>query len=373
MKRTKRWFYFIFLPIGIVGVVVLASWLLLGRETERPFSATYSEATGQVLSYSLQQGLSQDENLWQRDLPLYTFCPGEGWEQIQDAAEQANQFSLVHQDVYRGEGVATLTFTQQFAVEGDTIPAGQEVLFGDTQLIFCQQEESSQELGYKSQIYWVQGDSLLSLSCSYGPDMHLNEMLELVKQVDYQTLRQPVYSNLSLERGYMRPVQLSETVSSTDTRPCRSQGNPKIPDHAFFVGFSRLPEGFAEMTSYQSVNNSNQHPNYITQGFYNQNNNQQQILLHCWLGSNQMDADGTQSGLFLLSNVPDENIQDAAVHGNPALLYIDKDCGFIGWVDDYRTVELDVMYPISRNELIALAESLVQKPVQEEKTSSQTQ
>lgn len=361
MTLTKKKKRILFIALPAAGVLIAAGavlWLGLGRQPERPFAITYSQTTGEAMSCSLQQGLPEEENLWERDLPLYTFHPGPEWEQTQNAAQQANQFSLIHQDVYQGEGSTALTFTQQFAVEGDTVPVGQEVFFGDTQMIFSQQPETTQELGYRTQIYWVHENTLLSLTCANVPEMHLNEMLQLVGQVDYQTLRQPVYSDLTLERGYMRQIQLSETVFSSDSQPCRSQGNPQIPEDAAMAQLTLLPEGFAEMTSYQAANNASQSPNFMTLGYYNQNNNQQQILFFCWLGSNQFNASGNQSGFAMLSNAPEEEILDATVKGNPAFVYTDGEHGYIGWIDGCRTLEIDVMYPISQEDLIALAETV---------------
>ena len=110
------------------------------------------------------------------------------------------------------------------------------------------------------------------------------------------------------------------------------------------------------MTSYREANNANHLPTVSYLGY--QNGKRQEIYLTCWLGSNAYDSVGNRTGFGALGNYDAEQLQDAQVKGNPALLYMEEDCSCIGWIDGYRTVELDVMHPISREELIALAETV---------------
>lgn len=167
-----------------------------------------------------------------------------------------------------------------------------------------------------------------------------------------QTYREPVYSPLGLQRGYSREVWLSETALSIESEPACSIGNPQIPEDPSFPQLNQLPEGFVEMPSYSSSGSRT-----FAQGYYHPDNNRRQILFHGWLGSNRYRSDGTPGGFYLLSNYED-SLQETTVNGNPAFFYIDEEESCIGWVDGYCTLELDLNFPVTQEELIALAESV---------------
>lgn len=340
----------------IVLTLFVGVWFWMGGQTKSPFALSENSTNGQTFSYVLQQGLEREEDIQIRNLPIYTFTPGAEWKQTENGAEQMNQFSKRCKDVYQMGSVTTLTFTQEFAVKGTTIPSGQEVKFGDLQVIFSQTQQSEDGSIYQTKVYWVYENSLLSLACDYGPKMHLNEILNLMRLVDYNTLRKPIYSQLSLSRGYVTVENFHGIAISQQQNIC-SIGNPQIPENASFARLNKLPNGFIEMSSYSS-SSSEQTVKYITQGFVNSTNNREQIIFHCWLGSNEKDTNGLPSGFSMLSNQEAELVQETTVNGNPAFFYIDEEGSYIGWIDGYYTLELDLLYPVTQEELIALAESV---------------
>lgn len=354
--KTKR-ILLITIPAAVVIAAALLLWLFLGRGSgaEKPFEIWKDQNTGEIIRCFLREGAERDAADEELPLPLYGLTPGSQWEQTENAAEQANRLSSSYRDSYTNGAGDTLEFTQEKAVKETQVPIDQEVMFGQTQVIYYQQDQSSEDGSfsrYETGAAWVYGDSLLKLTHVGSAPLELNQMLELVGQADYQTHREPVYSPLGLQRGYSREIQLSETMFSSESEPTCSIGNPQIPEDPSFPQLNQLPEGFVEMPSYSSSGIRT-----FAQGYYNPDNNRQQILFYGWLGSNRYRFQGVSSGFFLLGNYED-SLQETTVNGNPAFFYIDGEGSYIGWVDGYCTLELDLLYPVTQEELIALAESV---------------
>ncbi len=358
--KKKIWIGSIAVVI-IVFVVMVVLYLATGwkPEPKKPFEIWQDQTTGEINRCFLKDGAGSDRSEWDIPLALYGFAPPSDWKQIQNATEQANQFSTFYQDIYQDSRGNTLLFLQRTAMQNIEISADQEVMFGEVQVIYHQKQESfgnGNLFYYQSTVSWVHENSLLQLIYTGSTPMEINPMLELVASVDYTAIREPVYSDLTLAESCSYSFDWCETYSEQVLLRNRSQGNPEIPEGATFAAFSRIPEGFVEMTSYREANNANHLPTVSYLGY--QNGKRQEIYLTCWLGSNAYDSVGNRTGFGALGNYDAEQLQDAQVKGNPALLYMEEDCSCIGWIDGYRTVELDVMHPISREELIALAETV---------------
>lgn len=360
LTKKKKRILLIALPaaLAVIAAAVIL-WLLLGRDTPKALEPLYNQTTGELMGYTVLEGSPKEEENRSLPLPMASFTPPEGWTQTLNAAEYADRFSTGYVDEYQSleNDYTTLTFSQQYAVEGDTLPAGQEVQFGNFQVIYWQEEESGRDLGYHTEVYWVDGPTLFTISYRYAPGADLNQMLELVSRVDTQGDRQPIHSPLTLARGSYTPILMGEnTYSAIVTRP-RSEGNPEIPQDAQFVGFSQPPEGYLFSELYEE-NNNHGNPEFYTWGYYHSEDNQKWIRLDCWLDSNACNSNGSREGGFgIMSNATDSDaILDATVHGNPAFVYLAEDGCEIGWVEGYRTYSLTVDTPMTAEQLIALAE-----------------
>lgn len=360
MTKTQKRILLIALPIAaavIAAGVIL--WLLLGRGETQVLQAQYNQTTGELMHYTILTGAPKEEEDRSLPLPMASFTPPEGWTQTLNAAEYADRFSTGYVDEYQSQENenTTLTFSQQFAVEGNTVDSGQEVRFGDLQVIYRQWENDTADLGYHTQVSWVKGTVLYTITCRYGDTMDINQMLELVSRVGTQGDRQPIHSPLTLARGSYTPIQMGEnTYSAIATRP-RSEGNPEIPQDAQFVGFSQPPEGYLASELYEQ-NNNHGNPDFYTWGYYHSEDNQEWIHLDCWLGSNACYSDGSPEGGFgIMSNESDSDaIMDATVNGNPAFVYLTEDGCEIGWVEGYRTFSITTSEYRTVQQLIALAE-----------------
>ena len=58
-------------------------------------------------------------------------------------------------------------------------------------------------------------------------------------------------------------------------------------------------------------------------------------------------------------------VLDVTVNGNPGFFYADYDTSYLAWISDYLTLEMTYQGQITQEEMLALAESLVQKPMEE--------
>lgn len=321
--------------------VLLTVFLLASRpKREQAFEITREEETGQIQLAKLQTGAEENPDSWDLPLPLYRFSPTKEWySRLRGAEENANLLSYRHQDIYRNAPGELLYFSQQIAVKGQFLPAEQEAWFGDCQVIYAQQTDGQGKTS--TTIYWVHDDSLLSFVCT--TDKTLNEMLELVSRVDYQSQRTPSYSVLSLmpciERGGVR-------------LPYRSSGNPEIPVDYQFLAFSQPPEGYTADISYNQSNNS--FPlDHITLGYCDQEKNQ--LTLDCWLGDNGSTiGEGFQGGLA--TETDPYAYQPVQIKGNPGYYYVGENSWELAWTQGYCTLQLISQTPMTSQQLLALAE-----------------
>ncbi len=100
-----------------------------GADTPKALEPLYNQTTGELMGYTVLEGSPKEEENRSLPLPMASFTPPEGWTQTLNAAEYADRFSTGYVDEYQSleNDYTTLTFSQQYAVEGDTLPAGQEV------------------------------------------------------------------------------------------------------------------------------------------------------------------------------------------------------------------------------------------------------
>ena len=359
-KKRKR-----ILLIAIPAVVAVAAaavvlWLVLGRGTPQVLEPVYNQATGELMHYTILEGAPKEEEDRPLPLPLASFTPPEGWTQTLDAAAYADRFSIGYQDIYQSteNDYTTLTFSQQYGVEGSTVDGGQQVQFGDRQVIYRQEPESSDDLGYHTQVQWVEGPTLFTLSCRYGPAMDLNQMLELVSRVDTQSSRQPIHSPLSLAKGSNNSFLIRDTYLQNNVAYTRSEGNPEIPADAQFLSFTP-PEGYQLSQMYEENNNSGRRPDFHTSGYYHSEDNQDWLYFDCTLGSNACRTNGNPGSFDgQMAYADPQEIQDAQVNGNPAFVYLGPDRWEIAWIDGYYSLLLSSSTPRTADQLIALAETV---------------
>ena len=362
LTKKRKKILLIVLPAAVAVIAAaVVLWLVLGQGAPKVLEAQYNQTTGELMHYTILEGASKEEEDRPLPLPMATFTPTEDWVQTVNAAEYADRFSTGYQDIYQSKenDYTTLTFSQQYAVEDGTVDPGQEVQFGDLQVIYRQEEESSSDL-YTSEVSWVEGETLFTLTCRFGPQMEMNQMLELVSRVDTQTPRQPIHSPLTLERGSRTALQIGENITSEVTTYTCSEGNPEIPEDAGFACFSQPPEGYQLSEGYGERDNA-ENADTRSWRYSRPENNQDVIYLYCTLGSNARFRDGSQWMGFpghMAYETDPSAIQDAAVNGNPAFVYLEDGNSEIAWVDGYCTLFLSTTVPMTAEQLIALAETV---------------
>lgn len=357
MAKTKKRILLFVILAAVVLVLGIVLWLTLGRDAPSPLEAMVNQKNGEVIQYTVAEGMSQEEAQQSLPPPMASFTPPEDWKQILDGAEHAGSYSMGYVDQYlkeeEGQYTALLTFSQRYAVAGETVEAGQEVRFGDLQVIYRQQQES--DSSYTTQADWVEGKVLYTLSCKYGAAMELDEMLELVSLVNPQKERQPVFSPLTLSLGEETSFQIGNTrYSYGPNGPC-SIGNPEIPADAACVGFSQTPEGYVSVANYEEGSDSGAGEEH-TWTYQKEDDIQDKFTLHCRLGSNYCDSYGNPTGGFGVGT--EDNVLDASISGNAALVCPDQEQSWIIWIDGCRTYAIITNTPWTTEQLVALAEQV---------------
>lgn len=347
--RRKKW-----VVLAAVAVILAAAAVVLldllnnsGKPAPNSFAVQRDEYTNEILYCAVQGGLSEEE-IENRVLDCYSFTPPEGWTLIQDAAQSANRLSRQYTDVYQNDQGQELTFTQEFATDHLEIKADREVWAGDVQVLYHQYTIAElQPPVTTSEIIWMQGDSLLQISCEQA--LEVDRMLEWMFLVDYSVLRQPEVSPLNLCRC-SNPEEVENW--SIDTGWYRTQGNPEIPQPAQFLGFAQPPEGYAL---------SSEHATPWEMDWNYQGEDGAVLNLQCRLGTGLLFNFQQFSHQELLDPAA---VTEVTVGGNPGFVHINSQVSEIGWIDGYRTLELSSTAPMTQQELVLLAEQL--QPVETE-------
>ncbi len=387
MTKKKKRILLIAVPAALlVAAAGVILWLVLGRsEPYQPFEVWRSD-DGNSIVYCAVKGEMEETVSYEEDPPFYTFTPPSEWIMTQDAMERNEYGYYDNADEYQTEDGAVLTFTQYFATHrilaantesGPQITSYNnyldpsvvsEVWFGDTQVIYyqypsTQRDENWEEVEItRTGVYWVHDKSLLQLSCNRAMD--INQMLELLACVDYNTLRQRVEQPaepLRLERGGVWTETLENGRTMSQVEDYGSRGNPEIPEDAEFLYLSAPPQGYTLEDT-----DSNEPGRY---GYYCEKYVDQQgelISYTCTMGESSLFSYGTGHGALYFpfhqmswEELQDPNtVLDAQVNGNPAFLHIDEDEASIGWIDGYCTLEIRCTAPMTAEELIALAETV---------------
>lgn len=364
MTKTRKKLLAILLPGGVLvlaGAIALALWLTAKPEVEKPFLILRDQNTNEIVSCTLKEECRVEDT----PLPLtaYTLQVPQGWVQTVDAMDSANQYSPTYQDRFVLEETqedfspVTLTFSQKYAAMTYELGATQEVMYGDQQLLYRSGRTGSEEdtgTPY-TELSWIYGQSYLTIRCQQDRDV--NQMLELFVLVDYHTPRQPNYSPLELVRD-----DLDADVEFLTLQGYRTQGNPELPDGeaAEVPGFAVPPEGWTLIET--EVNTQDEYGLFSAQYTY-QNQAGKLLRLSAAAGSNDLfQSDYPFAAIsFEELNTPQTVQQVDLAEGKEAFVHInpDQNAWEMGWAEGYWTVQLRSTAPLTQQELIALAKSVL--------------
>ena len=351
-KKKKRILLSVVFLVALIAVVI--GLLVFYPSQEKEDGITFlkeapENSTGKInYPYVISNGVFDNEIEY--PLPFYEFIPPEGYEQYENAEVYANRFSVVYSDSYSGmrNGLEeTLTFGQDVARDGFQINnytnfEPQIIEFGDFTVLYCITDRSTR-------VYWFYGQSILTLISSQARDP--NEMLELINRVDYEANRQPIYSPLQLSRG-------GSAQGGVVAEFFESSGNPEIPQTMLPYQFPQIPEGFEEISFSQGVD-------AFTYVYANEQGDH--ITLKEQAGKGQVfnfDQIQLQSPEIMAQ------VLDVTVNGNPGYFYQTSVETRLAWTAEYYTMEMIYKGDITQEEMIALAESLVQKEIQTQSEAS---
>ncbi len=371
-KRKKILLIAIPAVVVIAAVAVILFLLLQPKEEEGMRLEILDPQDGTAVVVAVQDGI-EDVNDIALPLDFYRFNPPEGYVQQQNAEDNANRLSTSYTDIFVKEGAnlgeeTTITFTQRIALEQSSLSIGnyfrQEVEFGDLKVIYFRSGDDGSTSVPVSGAYWLYGNSLLELRCTER--LQQDEVLELVHRVDYSGDRTPNYTPLQLQRGGVVVTETGAYTSHT-IQNFSSFGNPQLPAPIVPYDFETPPEGFSAYTALESdttewVNDVPEELQAASVIVRYRNQQGDRLILTNLPGPGSLFA---AARLDMQDEQEVAQVLDVTVNGNPGFFYADYDTSYLAWISDYLTLEMTYEGQITQEEMLALAESLVQKPMEE--------
>ena len=349
-KRKKILLIAIPAAVVVIAAAMTAAVLLLSRfSSVVPWqlqNISQYNGTGKT-EYAIANGLESNAELPQ-PMPFYAFTPPEGYTHTENAQETANRYSTHYYDEYKtSDGEKIISLTQQpafvswrYSAEGSY----QEVQFGDTKVVCRMGDEDATAI-------WIHDQTLLTLFVNQHLDE--NQLLELVSRIDYENLRQPIYSPWEFRQGlYIEAIIDGILVTHDD--PYQIIGNPRLPEEMLYYGFASAPDGFTCDQRRTELNSKDG----LLMEFYT--GDQADLCVYSTMVSQQVfiDIQGED-----LNN--HDLIQEITVKGNQGWYHQSDTGAELVFVTDYLIVDMDYEGQITQEQMLALAESLVQKPMEE--------
>lgn len=336
LSKQKKRLICILVPAGAAAAAIIVAVLVMLWQPKTPRLVPSNTNPAQYVvadSYEREQAPTP--------LPFYSFDPPSGWTQTQNAGDTANRSSTSYLDVYQNEAGETLTFSQSAAGNGAMVSGVgecQAATYGGVEMILYRSQDGRPGSGQpESGAFWIYGQTLLQLSCQQY--LETEEMLELVRRVCYDPPRQPDYTPLSFEL-------VREEGDGGDYYSYYVRGNPALPDPLLWFDFDTPPAGFAksEVQTESSLDTQ----------YYSTYSNPQgmSIMVFCDAAPNL--------GLFTDTKPP--QVQQVEVDGKPGLVHLSaENQGYeIVWLEDYCYVCVSATFPMTTEELLALASAVRQ-------------
>lgn len=357
MAITKKKKY-IGIPLFAVAaalVTALLLWFVL-QEQDSPNEMELvqkADATGGpgTTTYIILNSPDRDAERPQ-PLPLYCFTPPEGFVQIENAEESANRFSANYYDSYENENKVILSLFQQFANVGWSYTGDgefREVQFGETKVICRMDEDNAAAL-------WLHDQTVFVLSIQQP--MNENQLLELVSRVDYGNQREPIYSPWEFYWGSYTEVVINDTIQTRE-EGYKIEGNPQLPEKVLYYGLGDAPQGFTLDRRRTELNSQNG----IRKEFYTSEDAEIEVYSTVTPQPVFMEIEGED-----LNN--HDLIQEITVGDWEGWYYQRENGAELVFLTDYLIVNITYTGTTTQEEMIALAESLVQKEIQTESEAS---
>lgn len=356
MTKKKKTILWISLAAGVLAVAAAVFLLFSFRQEEPMVRLVKLESLGEEPAYIVENGL--DPQAVSAPQPCYSFDAPPGYIQTRNAQESANRFSTTYTDRYQTELGGVLEFSQ--------VPADsqwrktlsgtfREIKVGDLTVVCCHKNDFS---GVDSSVFWVYGNRVLTISADWTMDD--NQLLELVDRVEYDVLREPVYSSLEFHYGSFEPDSENHLSGQEyDYQRPYITGNPKLPEEILYYGFASSPEGFVLN---ERLSQTDAVQGIWTEVYYRDASGQrEQLTLNCFTGREKPVFENID-----LEQMGDRSlIQEVSVQGTQGWYYQGEDGAELVFLTDYLIVQLSFEGGMTQPELLSLAESLVQKPAQE--------
>ena len=357
-KKKKRILLFSILAgvVVIAAAVAAAVWLLSPKTEESAMTLAVKADNNydpDQTVYIVLNGFDGQEE-YPGTLPLYSFAMPEGYTHTVNAETSANRFATGYTDEYQTPEGGTLEFYQalassnwRFSREGEF----QEMTFGGTRVVCYHGEDF---YGQKnSAVFWLHGDSVLTFSADWA--MEDNELLGLVSRVDYEAVRQPIYSPWEFHWGSFTIETGENGYTNYSTRRYEITGNPQLPEEILFYGCNQPPEGFVKSQLFSQANSS--YRSRMESYYRDTDAGRETLEIFCTTWPIQVFRDMPEKELNDHSLV-----QELTVGGHPGWYYQSETVAELVFLDDYRIVDITFQGQTTQQELLELGESLIEVP-----------
>lgn len=346
---TKKRMLFLAVAAAAMALIgALLVFLLPSKHTDEVWIDASAYDTGLTAALLLQNPSAQQEPV---PLPRFPITAPEGWEQLTDSARFANRYSQAHSDLFYRE-YRTVRLSQSYAADQTliTLPAkSYDTLQLGGREVICYTEEG------QSGAVWVAGDHLLQLSCS--GEMSREELLDWVEAVEEQDPQLPQTCPLEFVPGYMVQVE-REGELSWELVSWRLGGNPEPGELTRQYVFEQPPKGFSLVDPQDGEST----------GAVYQNQAGDSLTLE----NLQLSPDSVSLFNFMSydSARPKDPVEPVTVQGKPGLLYLTEGrVAVLVWLEETYFVRLTYEGGITSEQMLALAEGLVEQPRKEEGSS----
>lgn len=337
--------------LALLAAGVILSLIFSPKENESTMTFTIkSDFDSSQTTYIILDSPSVQE-IPSKVLPCYSFTMPQGYTQIINAQESANRFSGSHIDEYQTPEGTTLEFRQTYANTSWSFSGTgrfQEMTYGDSPLV-CYHGENN------CAVFWIHGESVLTFVSEKA--MEDAQLLELVNRVDYQTLRQPICSPFAFQQGSLTLISDPKLGSVYDTQSYAITGNPQLPEEIFVYGWAQPPEGFSVNSSRMEQDTG---PGSYREAYYRSESGRRETIelfstvFPCTIFNDIQGKALNDPGL----------VEEITVNGYPGWYHASKTGAELVFITDYLIVDMLYEGEITQQEMLALAEDLIQKPLE---------
>ncbi len=357
--RAKKRFIISLIIAGLVllGITILIWRLTLPKPMYLRDISIYESSTNSMLVVvdpaQLPERKAPDPQL---PFSYYPVSTPEGYSHLSSAMITADRYSSSYSDRFFGKKQNIWVY-QSYAYDGmeaqtQVFTQLEQVRFGEQEIYLYSHEKWSGAI-------WLSDDHLLEVEVQGWMDR--DDLLAWVVAVDESNPQIPPIKPLEFLPSECLPLE-TESGSEWFFHGWSVIGNPEPSDVPQQTVFDQLPEGFSE-SSY-NVDGTVESWEYQTK------EGNTVTLANCRIGRYSYTSifSPISNDLEALQN--HNLVKEVIVQGKEGRLYVTEDYSELVWLEDDYYVQLTYEGTTTGEQMLSLAESLVQTPLEEEASSA---